>query len=199
MYPSKQKCTWIYMSFMTLVKLSLFTEKFHKTIKIIQKFIYKSIMLSKKCTGINNINFKLPFQNFLSYDQPQLKPIGFVIAWYFCFKFMRIDYKNRIIFGTPGACTIYCGFKSEAESGKHRDVIVVMYFFLKWPTEQETGSLIVTCVLWEMNNSYDKCIKNINKDKCSGSLSWQHIPFRKSMFAFFLNQETQPEPWEEMK
>lgn len=58
-------------------------------------------------------------------------------------------------------------------------------FFFKWPTEQETGSLIVTCVLWEMNNSYDKCIKNINKDKWSGSLSWQDIPFWKSILAFF--------------
>lgn len=60
-----------------------------------------------------------------------------------------------------------------------------VFIFFKWPTEQETGSLIVTCVLWEMNNSYDKCIKNINKDKWSGSLSWQDIPFWKSILAFF--------------
>lgn len=48
---------------------------------------------------------------------------------YFLFQVYAYRYKNRIIFGTPCACTISCGFKSEAESGKHRDVIVVMYFF----------------------------------------------------------------------
>lgn len=48
---------------------------------------------------------------------------------YFLFQVYAHRYKNRIIFGTPCACTISCGFKSEAKSGKHRDVIVVMYFF----------------------------------------------------------------------